>query len=175
MGFRTFGATLSAGMKKNRRLIHVWAGIPLKDEDMGEVRVKVKLTNASDEALAEAGHLRPEQVRSVVVEALVDAGAVRSVIPSSVKEQLGLKPAFHTKAGYADGRSEEVEVTTPIRMELEGRPLYEECLVLGDEVLIGQTALEKADLFVDCVGGKLVPNPAHPNSVVMPVRHTTGD
>ena len=31
-------------------------------------------------------------------------------------------------------------------------------------------ALEKSDLFVDCINGKLVPNPEHPNSVVMPVR-----
>jgi len=160
-------------MEKNRRLIQVWAGIPLRDEEMGEVRVKVKLTNAADEALAEAGHLATERVRTITVDALVDTGAVRSVIPVSVKQQLGLKAAFQTKARYADGRTEEVEVTTPIYIELEGRPLYEECLVLGDEVLIGQTALEKTDLFVDCINGKLVPNPAHPNSVVMPVRSTT--
>lgn len=73
-------------------------------------------------------------------------------------------------AQYADGRAEEVAVTQPIHVELEGRPLYEECLVYGDEFLIGQTALEKTDLFVDCVGGRLVPNPAHPNTVIMPVR-----
>lgn len=61
-------------------------------------------------------------------------------------------------------------VTEAVRIELEGRPTYEDCLVLGDEVLIGQTALESTDLFVDCVNGRLAPNPAHPNSVVMPVR-----
>src|SRR5207237_3617229 len=102
-------------MEKNRRLIQVWAGIPLRDEEMGEVRVKVKLTNAADEALAEAGHLATERVRTITVDALVDTGAVRSVIPVSVKQQLGLKAAFQTKARkarYADGRTEEVEVTT---------------------------------------------------------------
>ena len=55
-------------MQKNRRLIQVWAGIPIRDEEMGEVRVKVKLINAADEALAEAGH----RVRSLIVDALVD-------------------------------------------------------------------------------------------------------
>src|SRR5947199_5236667 len=128
-------------MEKNRRLIHVWAGIPLPDQEMGEVRVKVKLTNAADEALAEAGHLAVDGVRTIVVDALVDTGAVRSVIPANIKQQLGLKAAFQTKARCAAGRTEDVEVTTPIDMELEGRPLYEECLVLGDEVSIGQTAL----------------------------------
>jgi hypothetical protein len=58
----------------------------------------------------------------------------------------------------------------PIRIEIVGRPLYEECLVLGVEFLIGQTALEKTAPFVDCIGGRLVPNPDHPDTVIMPVR-----
>jgi clan AA aspartic protease len=157
-------------MKKNRRLIHVWAGIPLKDEDMGEVRVKVRLANAADDSLARHGQIQPAQIRSVEVEAMVDTGAVRCVIPLKLKELLGLATAFRKRVRYADGRSEEVDVSEPIRIELEGRPVYEDCLVLGDEVLIGQTALESTDLFVDCVGGRLVPNPDHPNTVILPVR-----
>lgn len=157
-------------MKLNRRLIHVWAGIPIKEEDMGEVRVKILLTNNRDQILAREGFLKPELIRSLEIEASVDTGAVRSVIPARLQEKLGVAIAFNTRAQYADGRAEEVPVTEPIRMEIEGRPLYEECLVLGDEFLIGQTALEKTDLFVDCVGGRLVPNPAHPNTVIMPVR-----
>ncbi|HEU0008616.1 MAG TPA: aspartyl protease family protein [Verrucomicrobiae bacterium] len=157
-------------MKRNRRLIHVWAGIPLKDEEMGEVRVKVRLTNAVDEGNARRGAIKPEQVRSAEVEAMVDTGAIQCVIPLELKEQLGLASAFRKRVRDADGRSEEVDVAEPIRIELEGRPVYEGCLVLGDEVLIGQTALESTDLFVDCVGGRLVPNPDHPNTVILPVR-----
>lgn len=156
-------------MKKNRRLIHVWAGIPPKEEDIGEVRVKVRLTNAADESNVRSGLIKPDQVRSVEIEALVDTGAVRCVIPISIKEQLGLRTTSRRRAPYADGRSEEVDVTEPVRIELENRPTYEDCLVLGDQVLIGQTALESTDLFVDCVGGRLVPNPAHPHAVVLGV------
>jgi len=36
--------------------------------------------------------------------------------------------------------------------------------VLGDEVLIGQTVLEKMDLLVDCARQKLVP--AHPGGPI---------
>ena len=43
-------------------------------------------------------------------------------------------------------------------------------MVLGDEILIGQTVLEKTDLLVDCTRQQLVPNPAHPNQPVMKVR-----
>jgi clan AA aspartic protease len=156
-------------MKLNRRLIHVWAGIPLKEEDMGEVRVKVRLTNAADEANARQGLVKPEQVRWLEVEAAVDTGAVRCAMPAKIMERLGLGVSTRRRAQYADGPSEEVAVTDPVRIELEGRPTYEDCVVLGSQMLIGQTALESTDLFVDCVNGRLVPNPAHPDAVVMPV------
>jgi clan AA aspartic protease len=157
-------------MKLNRRLIHVWAGIPLKEEDMGEVRVKARLTSAADETNSRHGLIKPEQVRSVELEAIVDTGAVRCVMPEKIMRQLGLGISTKRRAQYADGRSEEVSVTEPVRIELEGRTTSEDCLVLGDEMLIGQTALESTDLSEDCVNGRLVPNPDHPNSVVTPVR-----
>jgi hypothetical protein len=67
---------------------------------------------------------------------------------------------------YADGRTEAVNVTEPVMVELLGRDASDEALVLGDEVLIGQTVLERLDLFVDCQRGRLVPNPAHPDQQV---------
>jgi len=137
---------------------------------MGEVRVRVRLTNAGDEILAQRGFLKPGDVRSLDVEAMVDTGAVRCAMPAKVMERLGLGVSTRRRAQYAGGRVEEVGVTDPVRIELEGRPTYEDCLVLGDEVLIGQTALESTDLFVDCVNGRLVPNPAHPHAVVTPMR-----
>jgi hypothetical protein len=43
-------------------------------------------------------------------------------------------------------------------------------MVIGDEVLIGQTVLEKMDLFVDCTGKRLIPNPAHPDQPVSKIK-----
>jgi len=57
---------------------------------MGEVRAKVKLTNAVDESLVRRGQLTEDQVRVYEADALVDTGAVRSVIPIHVVERLGL-------------------------------------------------------------------------------------
>ena len=73
-------------------------------------------------------------------------------------------------AEYADGRKESVDVTGPVIFNINGRDTMEEALVLGDEVLIGQTVLEKLDLQVDCTGQKLVPNPAHPDQPVTKVK-----
>jgi hypothetical protein len=56
---------------------------------MGEVRVKVKLTNAGDEVLVRRGLLTADKIRSYEAEALVNTGAVRSVLPAHVVQLLG--------------------------------------------------------------------------------------
>ena len=137
---------------------------------MGEVRAKVKLINALDEMLARRGQLASGQVRVYEADALVDTGAVRSIIPAQVVQQLGLALRGQRVAEYADGRRDIVGVTEPIIIEWHGRDTLEEALVLGDEVLLGQTVLEKLDLVADCVGGQLLPNPAHPDQPVSKVK-----
>ena len=133
---------------------------------MGEVRVKARLTNAIDEGLLRRRLIEPQQVRTFEAEALVDTGAVRTVLPQEVVTRLGLAVRGQLVVGYADGRTEAVSVTEPVMVELHGRDTFDEALVLGDEVLIGQTVLEKLDLFVDCQRGRLVPNPAHPDQAI---------
>jgi len=137
---------------------------------MGAVRVKAKLTNAVDEALVRRGVLKPEDVRTYEADALADTGAVCTILPPHVVSRLGLAPRGRRLAEYADGRREAVSVTEPLVVELEGRDTLDEALVLGDEVLIGQTVLEKLDLFVDCQRGRLVANPAHPDQPITKVK-----
>ena len=128
--------------------------------------MKAKLTNAADESLVRRGMLKPEQVRTCEADALVDTGATRTVLPPDVVSRLGLGIRGQRVARYADGRREAVSMTEPVIIELAGRDTADEAMVLGDEVLIGQTVLEKLDLFVDCDGRRLVQNPAHPNGPV---------
>lgn len=136
---------------------------------MGELRVMVRLSNAADMALVRRNLMRPEEIRAVEADALVDTGAVTFVLPSLVVERLGLARPFKQVAEYADGRREEVDVTEPVFVELLGRHTVEEALVLGDEVIVGQTILEKTDLYVDCRQKRLLPNPAHPDQSVLQV------
>jgi clan AA aspartic protease len=137
---------------------------------MGEVRVKTKLTNAVDEELSRRGLLSAAQIRTYEADAVVDTGAVRTILPIHVVQKLGLSERGKRIAEYADGRKDAVGVTSPVIIELEGRDTLEEALILGDEVLIGQTVLEKLDLFVDCQRQKLIPNPAHPDQPVSKVK-----
>ena len=137
---------------------------------MGEVRAKTKLTNAVDEAMLRRGQIPGDQLRVYETDALVDMGAVRSVVPVHVAQRLGLGTRGQRVAEYADGRKEAVPVTEPLVIELGGRDTLEEALVLGDEVIIGQTVLEKLDLFVDCINQRVIPNPAHPDQPVSKVK-----
>ncbi len=137
---------------------------------MREVRVKAKLTNAVDEALVRRGMLKPEEVRIYEADALVDTGAVRCVLPPHVVERLGLATIGQRVAEYDDGRLDAVGLTEAFTLRILDREEVENALVLGDEVIIGQTALERLDLFVDCINRRLVPNPAHPDQPVSKVK-----
>lgn len=137
---------------------------------MGEVRVKVKLTNSYDESRRQRGDIGKDEVRRYEADALVDTGAVSSVIPANVMKILGLLSRGERVAEYADGRKDIVELTEPIIFDIIGRETEEGAMVLGDEVIIGQTILEVLDLQVDCREQKLIPNPAHPDQPVVKIK-----
>src|SRR4051812_39271089 len=108
----------------------------------GELRVKVRLKNMLDESRWRQGELTADQIRTYDADAMVDTGAVRCVVPPHVVEQLGVEIRGQRMAEYADGRKESVGVTGPIVFDIQRRDTLEEALVLGDEVLIGQTVPE---------------------------------
>jgi clan AA aspartic protease len=151
------------------------AGSPanVRDEGkapMGEVRVKVKLTNAVDEAMVRRGMLAADKIRSYEAEALVDTGAVRSVLPAHVVQVLGLAIVRKERAIYANDATEEVDVSEMVGINLMSRRTSEEMLVLGSDVLIGQTVLESLDLHVDCMNQRVVGNPAHPDQPIIKIK-----
>src|SRR5712692_4167443 len=133
---------------------------------MGQVKIDLTIRNARDVVMARLGHLPPEQIHTYTTQGLIDTGATRSVLPPFVADQLGLIRLTRTEARYANGQLEEVDVTEPFLVDLMGRQTSEDAMVLGDEVLLGVTVLEKLDLLVDCVRQRLIPNPAHPDQPV---------
>jgi len=137
---------------------------------MGEVRVKIKIVNAGDEAMFRRGKLSKEEIRTYETDALVDTGASPSVLPIEIVQALGLDLIRQKRATYANNSSENVDVTEPVTFVILGRRVTEEALVLGDEVLIGQIALERTDLMVDCTNQRVIRNPAHPDQLVMKIK-----
>ena len=137
---------------------------------MGEVRVRVNLINAGDEVLVRRGLMSSEKVRTYTADAVVDTGAVTSVLPFHVVQQLGLATVGQAMAEYANGSEEMVDLTESVGIVLNGRRATEETLVLGSEVLIGQTVLERLDLLVDCANRRVIGNPDHPDQPVLKIR-----
>jgi clan AA aspartic protease len=137
---------------------------------VGEARVKVKLTNAGDEILVRRGLLTADKIRSHEADAMVDSGAIRSVLPVHVVQQLGLAIVGKARATYANDLTEDVDVTEVVGIDINGRRTTEETLVLGSEVLIGQTVLESLDLQVDCANRRVIGNPAHPDQPIIKIK-----
>jgi len=131
---------------------------------MGEVRTTVRLFNNADANAAAEGTLPAEKVRTVEADALVDTGAVRSCVPASMMERLGIRPQDKVSVELADGSKQSVGIAYGVRFEIMQRRSSDDALILGDEVLIGQTLLEKMDLLVDCTRQRLVP--AHPEGPI---------
>ncbi len=134
---------------------------------MKDIRAKIILTNAMDSQMARR-HLMPaDQVRRYEADAMVDTGAVTMVIPPHVYQRLGVESGRERMAVLADGSRRGVPVTSALEIELMGRDTVDEALVMGDEVLIGQTILEKTDLLVNCATRQLMPHPDHPDQPIL--------
>ena len=136
---------------------------------MGQVKIEMTLRNARDVVMARLGPLPLEQVHTYTTQGLIDTGATRSVLPPFVAERLGLIRLSRTEARYANGLLEEVDVTEPFLVEILGRETSDDARVLGEDVLLGVTILEKLDLLADCTRQRLIPNPAHPDQPVFRV------
>ncbi len=136
---------------------------------MGQVKIEITLRNARDVVMARLGHLLPEQVHTYTTQGLSDTGATRSVLPPFVAERLGLIRLSRTEARSANVLLEEVDVTEPFLVDILGREASDDAMVLGEDVLLGVTLLEKLDLLVDCTHRRLIPNPAHPDQPVFRV------
>jgi len=109
---------------------------------VGIVRKKVKLAWES---------------RQIEVEALIDTGTNRLIVPKDIAERLGLKPLFKVKAELAGESVKEVDVA-PVLVEIMGRsaPDYAVIVEKGG-VCVGAETLETLGLAVDPATGELYP------------------
>ena len=132
---------------------------------MGKVMAKIRLQNVVDVANALSGHLRPDQVRSLEVRGLVDTGATLLVIPEEIAAFLGLPEIGRRPIKLADGRIPSFPVVGGLFIEILGRQMTCDAVVMpiGTTILIGQIVLEALDLVVDPKSRDVFVNPDHPD------------
>ncbi len=127
---------------------------------------KLILENEADRCNAENGLILPNQVHRVEVEALVDTGATTLVLPADVAAKLGAPLRDRKTVRLADGSFSEVARITGLHIEILGRDMTGDALVVpeGATPLIGQVQLEMLDLVVDPRSQELRPNPRSPDA-----------
>jgi len=138
---------------------------------MGLTMVKISLSNLRDIHRAEEGIIPLASVRTLEIEALADTGAISLAIPEEVAEALGARVISHDRVRVADGRSLEVPIVGGLRVEILGRVMTSDALVLprGTRPLLGAIQLEFLDLVVVPKTGEVIPNPAHPEGPTLPL------
>ena len=138
---------------------------------MGLIMTKVKLTNFSDAQAKIQGILSEEAVRTVEIEALVDTGAINLAIPEDVVELLGVPTLRTRRVRVADGRSIDVREAGALNIEVLGREMTGEAIVLprGATPLLGVVHLELLDLVLVPRTGEVITNPAHPHGPIIPL------
>jgi clan AA aspartic protease len=126
---------------------------------------RIKVFNAVDRGNAEAGILRPDQIRAVEIDALVDTGATMLALPEDVAAVLGVRERDRRKVRMADGSVRELARVGDLAVEILGREMACDAFVLpaGSTALIGQMQLEALDLIVDAKSRTVAVNPASPD------------
>jgi clan AA aspartic protease len=130
---------------------------------------KLKVTNSTDRELVARGSLSPDKERSIEVEALVDTGATMLVLPAEIVRAVGLRELGRRRVRLADHSVREVSVVGGVLIEILGRQMTCDALVMpeGTPALIGQIPLEGLDLVVDPKSREVRVNPASPDVPLM--------
>jgi clan AA aspartic protease len=132
---------------------------------MGLVMIVIKVSNNTDIDISQRGLIPAESVRSAEIEAMVDTGATMLALPEDAVRRLGVPERGRQRVRFADGRTAELPRATGIRLEILGRDMTCDALVLpaGSRALLGVIPLEGLDLMVDPKTQTLRPNPESPD------------
>ena len=131
---------------------------------MGKVIAQIKVANWFDLESLAAG-TRTDQPRALETSALVDTGAVKFYLKSSIIRELGLRPVGEIQTRTMSNRSEARTVFSPVALEIQGRTGRFDVVEISDALpnIVGQIPLEDLDWVVDCKNQRLIPNPEHKN------------
>lgn len=143
---------------------------------MGEIRTKVRLENDGDRWFHKAGKIAAEDIRVQEIEAVVDTGAIMTLLPQELAEALGLETMAKVIVTLANDQKIELDKAGTLSLTICGRIMKTDCLVgpPGCEPLIGQIVMEELDLIADPARRTLTPRPESPTLPTLKLkRHQT--
>lgn len=125
---------------------------------MGKILVRARMWHYTDYDDVVAGRRAPLER-----ECLVDTGAVETVLPPALVQELGLTVRGSVPVRYASGKRAVRKLAQGLMVEIDGRETTTRAIVQPGlrRPMIGQTVLEALDLVADCKRGCLVWQPDH--------------
>ena len=139
---------------------------------MGLIYADIELINSDDLALLRRGYIGEDQVKKIIVKALVDSGAYMLAINENLRYQLGLPQLDQQIAELADGSKIKLDIVVPVDLRFENRATTCRAMVLpGDsEILLGSIPMEDMDLLIDPKRQRLIVNPETPYLAKKPLK-----
>jgi len=130
-----------------------------RNASVGRFSVQFEVANHRDVVANQLGLVPADKIRRLVLSGVVDTGATRLVLPSSVVETLGLPSTGRITVRFADGRQDEKEIVGDVQLQIDDRSSVFTAVVEPGrtDALIGAIVLEVLDLIPDCSAQKLVP------------------
>ncbi|TAF45934.1 MAG: clan AA aspartic protease [Sphingobacteriales bacterium] len=119
---------------------------------MGIVKTNITLSNP-----------RYPNLESIIVESLVDTGALHLCITEAQCIQLKLEEGEKRPVTLADGKVYSIPYVGPIKVDWHGRISYTGAMVLGKQCLLGAIPMEDMDILVHPAKQTVIANPLHPN------------
>lgn len=139
---------------------------------MGLIYANIELINSDDLALVRRGYFAEDQVRRMIVNALVDSSAYMLAINENLRHQLGLLSLDQQIAELADGSKIKLDIVRPVDVRFKNRATTCRAMVLpGDsEILLGSIPMEDMDLLIDPKHQQLILNPQTPYIAKKPLK-----
>ncbi len=139
-----------------------------KAKNMGRVIVSIKVANTIDNADAKRGYIKPENIRNIEIDALVDTGAGLLCLDPELIKKLGLDHLKDITVDTAEGPRKVKLFRNAILTILERScPIDVVEIHSKNKALVGYLPLEALDLVVDPKAQKVIPNPEHGDEMIL--------
>jgi predicted aspartyl protease len=125
---------------------------------MGMVYTEIMLKNVKDECFAQGGFIKPEDIRTAAVTAVVDSGSMNLVITEELRKALGLEISEEKFAHIANGQRLACKMTDAVKKKKKNRSTILQAMIIpgAQKILLGALALEGMDLMVNPVTQEVV-------------------
>ena len=119
---------------------------------MGLITTEVELSNPKN-----------TELKPLLVQAMVDTGAMTICIPEHIAVQLDLHEIEKREVTTADERSHVIPYVGPLQIRFQNRTCFTGALVIGKSVLLGAVPMEDMDLVISPSRRTITVNPQSPN------------